>query len=224
MTLLFGVLSCIFVRLAYSGVHFILNPRVEYYAALKPHRQMYVQKNLVKSCYLAALVVVGSWVVIHPIVFEQRWDNDTIRLLAVLYGSNDFVGVLVVDKLPMTTKMHHVVSSCLVCASLLIDFQTSLVGQSMLVYTFTSASAYLVNLHLGLRLMFARSALYRLRMCAAVVYMFACLISWSVHVWWWSQHGAFYWYECLYFVLLAIIIRDDVILMKWLLRDKRMTD
>lgn len=222
MAILFGLLSCVFVRLAYFGVHYILNTRAGRYAALEPHRQMYVQKNLVKSCYLCALVLAGSWVAIRPIVYENRWDNGVIRLLAVMYGSNDLVGVLVVDQLPTTTKMHHIVSSILVCAAMLIDFQTSLVGQSMLVYTFTSASAYLVNLHLGLRLILESYQLARLRRCAATLYVVACLISWSVHVWWWSQHGAFHWYECLYFIFLSIIIRDDIILMNWLVKDKKM--
>jgi hypothetical protein len=214
--LLLGLFSCSFVRTCYYVVDHLLHKQNVYYDNLMEHRRLYVQKNIVKSVYLACMVVCATVTVVIPILTENHWKTELIHYFAVMYGSNDLVGLLCVPKLPSTTKIHHCVSTFLVLVSLSIDFQHSEIGQSMLVYTYASASAYIVNLHLGVRLLDTRGQYERLRYTAGVVYAITCAWSWSWHVWWAYTRPRLFWYHIVYISLLLWIVRDDIILMRWL--------
>jgi len=211
-----GIVSCIFVRCCYSLVDRLLAKKNVPYYKLVTHRKLYVQKNIIKSIYLACLVVGASVFVVWPIITNNLWKTTLIQTFAVMYGSNDLVGLLCVPSLPSTTKIHHYVSTFLVLVSLGIDFQHSEIGQSMLVYTYASASAYIVNFHLGIRWLYARDQHRWLRWTAAVVYLVTCCLSWSWHLWWTFTRAHLYWYHVVYIVLLLWIVRDDIILMRWL--------
>jgi len=210
------VFSCVFVRVMYFVVDQWLARTRPVYNTLPTFRQMYIQKNMVKSFYLAILTIYASMKVILPIYQRGFWDTYTIHRLATLYGSNDFMGLVCVDQLPKTTRIHHIISTILVFTSLSLDFQESDIGQAMLVYTMASASAYIVNLHLAVRLLFERGELVRLRYVAAAIYMTSCGCSWTWHVVWAFSRANFNIYHVLYFLLLGWIVRDDIILMQWL--------
>lgn len=212
--------SCFFVRLMYTVIHIVLSRcrcvRLKY-LKLQDYRQMYIQKNITKSAYLLCLVVYAMCTILVPICFDNVWNTYQIHRLAVLYVSNDFMGLICVDKLPNTTRIHHVISLVLVFASLSLDFQESDIGQAMLVYTFASATSYLVNLHLGVRLLVHKGDLLRLRQCAALMYVSACFCSWTWHTFWFFSRPFINQYHILYLVLLVFIVRDDIILIQWLL-------
>lgn len=215
--LLLGVLSCVFVRCSYCVVDRLLYQQNVYYDNLMEHRRLYVQKNIVKSVYLACMVVCATVTVVMPIISENHWKTELIQYFAVMYGSNDLVGFLCVPMLPSTTKIHHCVSTFLVLVSLSIDFQQSEIGQSMLVYTYASASAYIVNVHLGVRLLDIRDRYKWLRYTAGFVYSLTCAMSWTWHVWWTYSREYLYWSHFVYIGLLLCIVRDDLILMSWLI-------
>lgn len=212
--------SCFFVRLMYTVIHIVLSRcrcvRLKY-LKLQDYRQMYIQKNITKSAYLLCLVVYAMCTILVPICFDNVWNTYQIHRLAVMYVSNDFMGLICVDKLPNTTRIHHVISLVLVFASLSLDFQESDIGQAMLVYTFASATSYLVNLHLGVRLLVHKGDLLRLRQCAALMYVSACFCSWTWHTFWFFSRPFINQYHILYLVLLVFIVRDDIILIQWLL-------
>tara|TARA_B100000795_G_scaffold177039_1_gene133800 strand:- start:1201 stop:1698 length:498 start_codon:yes stop_codon:yes gene_type:complete len=162
------------------------------------------------------MVVCAAVTVVAPILAENHWKTELIQYFAVMYGSNDLVGLVCVPRLPSTTKIHHFVSTFLVLMSLSIDFQHSEIGQSMLVYTYASASAYIVNLHLGIRLLHIRGKYNWLRYTAGFIYAVICAMSWSWHIWWTYTRNHLYWYHFVYIGLLLCIVRDDIILMRWL--------
>lgn len=208
--------SCIFVRAMYNVLHYHMPQYSSKYLGLPRFKQMYVQKNIIKSAYLAILTVFSSVKIIGPIFSHGHWNTYIIHRVAALYVSNDFVGLVSVDKLPTTTRIHHIVTTILVFSSWSMDFNTSDIGQAMLVYTMASASAYIVNLHLAVRLLFKRHKLIRLRYCAAAIYMTSCAGSWIWHLVWAFSRASFNIYHLMYFLLLGCIVRDDIILMQWL--------
>jgi hypothetical protein len=214
------VCSCFFVRLMYTVVKNVLsrckcvNTK---YLKLPEYRQMYIQKNITKSAYLLCLVVYALYTILVPICFDNVWNTYQIHRLAVLYVSNDFMGILCVDKLPNSTLIHHVISTVLVFASLSLDFQESDIGQAMFLYTFASATSYLVNLHLGVRLLVHKGDLLYLRYVAALIYVSACFCSWTWHTFWFFSRPVLNQYHILYLMLLGFIVRDDIILIQWLL-------
>jgi hypothetical protein len=212
-------ISCILVRMLYEVVDAILrrSPCIHSYGRLPLHRRLYVQKNVVKAVSLFLLVCVATCTIARQIYFDNVWNNYQIHRLAVLYVSNDFTGLVCVPQLSTTTLAHHTVSTILVFVSLSLDFQESDIGQAMLVYTLASASSYLVNCYLGLRLLFRKSALLRLRQVAAAIYVFTCGASWSWHAIWVCRRESWTLSHAMYLLLLCFIVRDDLVLMQWLL-------
>lgn len=210
------LMSCLFVRGMYTFMHKYILTLNDKYNSLPQERQMYIQKNLVKSTYLAILTVYATVFVIWPIVYFEYWDNYTIHRLAAMYVSNDIVGLVCVDKLPKTTRIHHIVTSVLVFVALGLDFQYNEIAQAMLVYTMASAAAYVVNFHLGVRWLCAKDELRWLRLSAGAIYVICCGASWSWHVHWTLTTANLNIYHAGYLFILGWIVYDDIILMRWL--------
>lgn len=209
-------ISCIAVRGMYIVMHkYALTLNVKYNSLLE-ERQMYIQKNLVKSTYLAILTIYATVFVIWPIVSFEYWDNYTIHRLAALYVSNDIVGLVCVENLPKTTRIHHLVTTVLVFVALGLDFQHNEIAQAMLVYTMASAAAYVVNFHLGVRWLCAKDELRWLRLSAGFIYAICCGVSWSWHVYWTLTTANFNAYHVGYLLIMGWIVYDDIILMRWL--------
>jgi len=211
--------SCVSVRCVYILIDRFLKQTSRKYASLPIYRQMYIQKNFTKSIVLAILTLYALFAVIWPIVYENIWDTYTIHRLGSIYVSNDFTGLICVDRLPQTTKVHHIITTILVFCSLSIDFQSSGIGQAMLVYTLASASAYMVNFHLAVRWLCPRHSLKWLRYMAGLIYVTTCMLSWSWHFWWIYSVSSINIYHVMYFLLLGWIVRDDIILMQWLTKE-----
>ena len=213
------LLSCLFVRCMYVLLDHTLKKTSRKYASLPVFRQMYIQKNFIKSIFLAVLTLYALVAVIWPIVYENTWDSYIIHRLGSIYVSNDFTGLVCVDRLPQTTKVHHIITTILVFCSLSIDFQESGIGKAMLVYTMASASAYIVNFHLALRWLCPRHSLRWLRYTAGFIYVTVCILSWTWHFWWICSVSSINVYHTMYLLLLSWIVRDDIILMRWLTKD-----
>ncbi len=213
--LVFFVFVCFIVRGLYFLAHIFLSVMVNKYAILEEHRRLYVQKNLIKSGVLALLLPPAVSMVVYPIWQTDAWHTNTIQFFAAVYGSNDFVGLLCVDRLPKTTRIHHMISTFLVLTSFSMDFQTSPIAQSMLVYTFFAASSYIVNFHLAIRWFSPKDDKRWLRYLAGAIYALSCGLSWSWQLWWiWNT--TLEWYHFVYIGLMMWIVRDDIILMRWL--------
>ena len=208
--------SCLVVRGMYLVMHkYALTLNVKY-NSLPKERQLYIQKNLVKSTYLAILTIYATVFVIWPIVSFEYWDNYTIHRLAAMYVSNDIVGLVCVENLPKTTRIHHLVTTVLVFVALGLDFQHNEIAQAMLVYTMASAAAYVVNFHLGVRWLCAKDELRWLRLGAGFIYVICCSVSWSWHVYWTLTTANFNAYHLGYLLIMVWIVYDDIILMRWL--------
>ena len=219
IALFVGILSCFCIRATYVILHLLMSIYIPKYQALHHDKKQYVLKNLIKSLYLAILSCLALPIIIWPIIQTNTWHSQFIRCFGTMYVSNDFIGLLFVNNLPQTTRIHHIISSCLVCCALTIDFQTSEIGQAMFVYTVASAAAYIVNLHLAVRWLCVRHSLRWLRQVSGCIYVCCCAMSWGWHIWWVGQHWEqLYIYHLLYLGLLSWIIRDDIILMTWLVQ------
>lgn len=133
-----------------------------------------------------------------------------------MYVSNDIVGLVCVENLPKTTRIHHIVTTVLVFVSLGLDFQDNEIAQAMLIYTMASAAAYVVNFHLGVRWLCAKHELRWLRLGAGFIYVMCCGISWSWHVYWMCTTANFNMYHVGYLLIMGWIVYDDIILMRWL--------
>ena len=207
------LLSCFAVNEAYSYAFGYFKSCSEKFCILSEARQFYVLKNVIKAYYLAFLVLLGALLIFLPSLLHGRYDNTSIRILASLYVSNDFVGLCRVEKLPTTTRLHHMTSFVFLLMAWRADFQTQPVARMLLFYCYLSAISFPVNLYLGLRFCSDKDPA-RLRGIAKVVYALGCLVNWFLQ--WWLFEGSAEAY-C-YLALLALIVYDDVILLRWLWR------
>jgi len=188
------------------------------FRSLPLHKQNYSVKNLIKSSILCSILLISIPTIIIPVYFTGYWSNWWCHRLGVLYTVNDTMGLILVDKLPESTKIHHRITTTLCLLGLGIDFQTSTLGQMMYVYTLASSGAYLVNYYLGARLLFNKQdSLMRIKRKARDIYFISCLLNWGWHLQWTIRNYNLIGLEhILYFFFLNYIIKDDLILLNWL--------
>ena len=86
-------------------------------------------------------------------------------------------------------------------------------AQMLLFYCYLSAISFPVNLYLGLRFCSDEDPA-RLRWIAKVTYAIGCLLNWSLQ-WKLFEHSA---EAYCYLALLALIVYDDIVLLRWLWR------
>ena len=173
------VLSCLAVSEAYAYASVTLSASSPAFCHLSEARQFYVVKNVIKAYYLALLCVVAGLLIFPRIIFFGIFDNLSIRILASLYVSNDFVGLFRVEKLATTTRVHHMTSLLFLLLAWRADFQEQLVARQLLYYCYFSALSFPGKLYLGLRFCTEEEPL-RLRSVAKWVYAVSCLLNWSL--------------------------------------------
>jgi len=209
--------SSTMVLCLYPIVKSYLHLNYENFNLLPKHKQYYVVKNLIKSSMLLILCGITVPTIIIPVYTNGMWSNYWCHRLGILYTTNDFMGLLLVDKLPKTTQNHHKITTILCIISLGIDFQTSTLGQMLFVYTIASASSYLVNFYLGARLLYKENKLQIVKKQARNIYFVSCVVNWGWHiVWCVRNYNLLYIQHLIYFLFLTFIIKDDLILLGWL--------
>lgn len=190
------------------------------FVSLPYDKQSYVSKNIAKSILLFALTLWSVPAIFYPIMLGV-WNSYTMKLCAALYGSVDFMGLLVVPNLPKTTKYHHVVSTILIWSSFFITFEEINVSRILAIYALFSTYAFSVNAYLGLRFI----GFYdRLRKFAKYNYILCCLMNWSIQLCIIYSHymtGHFTFWYIIVIVLLGFIVRDDLILISWLRNNEK---
>jgi hypothetical protein len=207
------------------------------FAKITPrHKQMYVLMNLMKSLLLGAQATSFSWLwysskeygcTLNPLGFNLscNWSVDAghhayLKQISLLYAAVDIVALAVVHKLPLTTKIHHWAVTAWLLWVMTIDFGESPIAQKLMFYGFWSTLAFPVNGFLGLRVTSPGSWWMRpLSRGCFVLYAGCCFCNWSLHLAWGADNaarGVLRWQEVLYLVSLSLLVRDDLILMKWL--------
>ena len=210
--LLIFIASCCLITVAYDVVDNQLSILTHY---LESDRKKYIQKNIVKGLYLAILSVFATFY----FFFLRRWDNSVLQALAACYVSNDVMGLYLVEKLPTSTKIHHATSGVFLLASATIDFTTSHVGQLLVYYTYISSLSFCVNLYLALRLCFEIQPywLENLHKFSKWWYLTLCIMNWLTQLHLISSLNIA---TGLYTTMILLIVADDIILIKWLFKEK----
>ena len=205
-------LSCIFIFILYPITESLVSYRFERIKSFDKYHKDYIVKNIIKSCCLVALVIVSARYIIPDILIDQ-WNTYRIQMLASIYVSNDAVALVRVEKLPLTTRIHHTITCLFLLYAWNIDFSTSSVGQKIFVYTVCSALAAPVNLYLGMRYLDPKN-MEMLRVFCKYLYMAVVLLNWTYYTLTFNLETDTLIYSCLAFWLLL----DDIILIKWLWR------
>lgn len=191
------------------------------------NKKCYILKNIIKSFVLCIICLTVIYDIFIPI-YNGIWDNNMINKYGSLYVANDFLSLLIIPKLPKTTKFHHITSTILLFFSFSIDFGKDNVGRWLFIYCLLSSYSFLVNTYLGLRHLLDKNEVFirfvdDLRIIAYYLYLICCGVNWSIHI---------YFVLCklypfnlglthfVYLGLLYPIINDDLILLSWLKNNK----
>lgn len=166
------------------------------------------------------------------------------KRIVAFYVATDVVALAVVPQLPHTTIVHHYVTTLLALSIFGTDLRSANVARMALLYGALCTTTYLVNALLALRCLYdKRWWTSWLSAAALAIYAVACAINWLWHAVWFAQqmsHGFYYVYNSgspslaldlihpaslfasasilAYAYSVAMLVRDDLILMAWLWR------
>ena len=192
---------------------------------IKLERQLYIIKNVVKAGVLLYLAIFSSIDFIRFMI-NDHFEMKLVYNYASLYVSNDFIALLIVPNLPLTTKIHHQITCLFLVYSLNVDFnELTNFAQLLFIYTIFSSYAFLVNFYLGMRFLkhdnntYLNEIIEYSRISARFIYKYTCFINWVIQISIICHRlyiGVFNFHYTVYCFLLYFIIKDDLILMDWL--------
>ena len=199
----------------------------EKYRKLGEDKRLYVVSNLLKAVLLGAISPIASTILYQTMVLNQ-WNNNLIRNVGILYALPDSTSLVLVRKMQLTTKVHHIIVCLFNLVSMHNDYQQDNIIRCMIIYACLSCFAFIVNLLLGVRylhnnqrigVVMAKAALY--------IYMICCLINWT-------WHGKYVYTlvnKCdntmcqvaipSYCAMIMMLAWDDIKLNKWLYKESK---
>lgn len=190
---------------------------------LELNKRLYVVKNIVKAINLGYISFTYTNTLVNYVI-SDKYDMPVIRDLASFYVSNDILALVLVPNLPMTTKIHHSLTTLFLFYTMIVDYNDiSNPGKLLLIYTLLSCYSFLVNLYLGIRFLEQKNTENRLikysRVASFYTYATCCMMNWTIHCYILLSRVISWQYNLQYLTytgLLYFIIKDDLILMSWL--------
>lgn len=198
----------------------LLNKFVKSFREISPeHKKMYVVKNFIKSFFLACLCThLGKFFEL----LDGALDLMFIKRCAVYYIMNDIIGLLLVKKLPTTTKIHHITTSLCGFAVIMKESNNLDVLTLIVLYAVFSSIAFCVNFYLGLRIYSTDIKLKRyMSNISFWTYLLSCIVNWILQCYLAVQviQTVPFYHTLFYLGFLYSVGKDDIILMKWLYDD-----
>ena len=198
-------------------------------AITPPHKKWYVVANLSKAFFLAVITInTRFWVGIYNGFFNDYFQMTELKRTVMMYIATDLVALYMVPKLPLSTIFHHVVTTVIAIMASSINLSVSGwdgflgVFKMAVIYGMFSCIPFLVNAYLALRVVYPRARLLSVLVHLALwTYVCCCVLNWSAHASWLIQLVAslkISIFPILYLLPVAVVINDDLTLIKWLVR------
>ena len=227
------IIASLTIGFSYYPLKKYLN-KYKNYNKLSDDKKMYVTKNIIKSGILGMLSFRFTPQLIQLIHFKEVNQN-LFRLYGALYVGNDLAGLLFVNNLPNSTKLHHSSTVLLYTILCAFDINKYPICRMMSIYTIFSCYPFLVNLYLGLRYLKEKDTqiikynynintfIDIIRRTSYYTYLVSCSLNWTTHAYilgYLLYNRQFSYLDLLYSGILYPIITDDLILMNWLKNNK----
>lgn len=211
--------SLALVRLSYGATRAYLRRTDARFAGLTDAHQLYCVKNRVK----AGVLMVGAPVAVGVLAQRCRLTGyrhvDVLRCVGQLYAATDMTALWVVPRLPTSTLMHHSVVTLLAAANLCwIDYDDwESPFSNVAVLTALACLSFPVNYYLSLRRLRHPTEIRTEARVALLTYAPTFAASLGYHAWVGLRHGRCTAAWLAYGVLVAVIWRDDAVLLRFLL-------
>jgi hypothetical protein len=188
------------------------------------HKLLYVVADVTKAAVLAAVMLTPAF---REAAMAAVCDNDfvrhagAVRALVIVYGATDVSQFLSRVRMSAATKAHHVATG-LFAVHMCFANEFGLCTQGMLWYGMCACVSFQVNLYKALRVVFCPASAWMtaLRVQAAAVYALELAVCWALHavvlvlVF---AHDPLY-VSVPYWALTAVLVRDDVSLLRFMLK------
>ena len=199
------------------------------FAAINPpHKKWYVVANLSKALLLGVMASSHRyWLGTYHMYTNDHFQVLEVKRCGVIYVATDAVALYMVPKLPRSTVIHHISTIFLVglvtAINLDIKGWSGLLGVSKMavLYAIFSTVAYSVNAYLAFRVVYPKASWLKwLVKISLWTYLLCCACNWSVHALWLVNLLTSFQisvFNFLYAIVLAAIVHDDIVLIKWLM-------
>ena len=202
--------------------HLFFDNYVKEYKDIVPvHKKWYVSSNIVKGSTFA-MISYHSIYLLHNYLIYNIWANNQFLYLGCLYASLDMSAIIVVPKMQLNTKYHHIIVNFLFFYGLMNDMCVDSFSRLIVIYAIWSSLAFTVNLYLGYRIIIHDSRLVaKMSEIALINYLVCCICNWTY------QFNAIFindeFYNLygitpliLFSIFILIIMYDDLILINHL--------
>ena len=105
----------------YVFTYIYLEDHNKTFQRLEFNKRLYVVKNIVKAFNLGYISFVYTNTLVNYLITD-KYEMPVIRDLASLYVSNDILALTLVPNLPMTTKIHHSLTTLFLFYTMMIDY------------------------------------------------------------------------------------------------------
>ena len=183
-------------------------------------RKRYVIKNIIKCIYLYILTMFNIFCIKNILIYDI-WDNNTIKLMGLMYCLPDFISLFRVPNMHRATIQHHMTTTILATLNLFIDYSQNSHWRGMIIYAYLSMLTGIVNFYLAFRLIHKDDQIdikKRLAKTSFVIYLASLILNWSYQLYIVSQWVMVFPLIGLYayMFLIAFVVNDDIILLSFL--------
>ncbi len=217
-SLLIFILGSFFISGSYHFFDYLLSLSCNTYSLIhNKEKKFYVLSNLIKSSLL--FVYTPSAVcILYDTMYNDNWNNLTIKNMGSLYAIPDFVSLFMVKNMSRSTKIHHILVVIFYLSNLMNDYNKENIFRPLTVYAIFSTLSYSVNFTLAIRF-FKKKNLKRILIpLSFYIYSSCCIINWLWNIYYIKKliyinnHFTIY----IYMLFISFIVWDDIILLKWL--------
>lgn len=177
--------------------------------------QTYISTNLVKSSYLLGLCPICLYLITDYDNISSQKGITYIKNMGAIYASLDFSALAYNQKMSQNTVIHHLGVVLFFFANLFDSYHKSSISRMIMLYAIYSTFAYLVNYQLACRLLTPISRYFYFSSFS--IYSFLCFLNWTEQFTFLANEMDRFDVK-IYSIILAFIVLDDLILLKWLLK------
>lgn len=189
---------------------------------LYPHTSSIVTKeyrivNTIKALTLGVISPGATFLLYQTLTPPYEPNIYLFYLFGATYASLDMSALAYNPNCHMSTTIHHVLVQFLYAYCYWVDFNMNTLAKGISVYAVFSCYAYLVNYRLAIRFMNHKYE-NMINATSLAIYCLACLCNWTIQLYllWFDMPESYIIEKVIYGGLIAMIVNDDVFLMKFL--------
>ncbi len=211
------IYCCSFNYMLYPIINLFFQWKYYKFKEYTIQRQNYILKNVIKYNILK-YISISTIPFTILVLFDIGNHTHFIHFIGALYGSCDTVALIKDMPLSISTKTHHTITTFLSIMNTTIDWkQPNIILKLLALYTILSCYSFDVNYCLGMRFLSSVEQQKDMKEKAKQTYILTCFINWSIHiVYFYNYVYEINLYGLLYYCLIAFVVYDDILLLKWL--------